>query len=709
MTTLKILAAAVFAVLLGSCHVTQHATERDIAIGENDIGGVVTSANGAEAGVWVIAETQDLPTKLAKIVVTDERGRYVIPDLPKGTYDVWVRGYGLIDSGKVRSAPGRIVDLRAIVALNEAAAAEYFPAIYWYSMLEIPDKSAFSAAGGKGIAKVGTQAEWLNVVKTNGCVTCHQMGNKATRTIPQTFAHMSPEAAWSTRIMAGQAMTNMVNAIARVDAPHALRLFANWTDRIARGDLPATRPPRPQGVERNVVLTVWDWSNPTAYLHDEVSTDKRKPTVNANGPLFGATEESTDLIPVLDPARHAATEIKHPVRDPQTPSSRANPLSESPYWGKDPIWDSQTTTHNPMYDEQARVWFTARVRHPDNPAFCRKGSAHPSAKVFPMERANRHLSMYDPKSGRFTLISTCYSTHHLVFAEDSNHTLWTSGGGPVVGWLNRRLFEETGDEERAQGWTPLVLDTNGNGKRDDYVEPNQPVDPNKDKRIATGFYGVAVSPVDGSIWGSSLGFPGSVVRVNPGPDPTHTALTEVYELPLAMNGYGVRGMDIDRNGVVWSSLASGHLASFDRKRCKGPLNGPQATGRHCPEGWTLYPLPGPQFENVKDSGSAESSYYTWVDQFDTLGLGRNVPIATGNLNDGLLALVGDKFVTLRVPYPMGFYTKWMDGRIDDPNGGWKGRGLWTTTSTRAPFHMEGGKGTRPKVVKFQLRPDPLAR
>ena len=107
--------------------------------------------------------------------------------------------------------------------------------------------------------------------------------------------------------------------------------------------------------------------------------------------------------------------------------------------------------------------------------------------------------------------------------------------------------------------------------------------------------------------------------------------------------------------------------------------------------------------------SAEASYYTWVDQFDTSGLGRNVPIATGNANEALLALVNDKWVTLRVPYPQGFYTKWMDGRIDDASAGWKGKGLWATYSTRAPFHLEGGKGTTSKVVKFQIRPDPLAR
>ena len=112
---------------------------------------------------------------------------------------------------------------------------------------------------------------------------------------------------------------------------------------------------------------------------------------------------------------------------------------------------------------------------------------------------------------------------------------------------------------------------------------------------------------------------------------------------------------------------------------------------------------------MTETGSAEASYYTWVDQFDTLGLGRDVPIATGNGNESLLALVNGNFVNLRVPYPLGFYTKWMDGRIDDPDTGWKGRGLWATVSTRAPFHMEGGKGTTSKVVKFQLRPDPLAR
>ena len=677
-----------------------------VRIDADDIGGVVTGANGPEAGVWVIAETTELPTKFTKIVVTDDQGRYVMPDLPKASYSVWVRGYGLVDSPKVKAVPGKILNLKAVPAPSEAAAAEYYPAIYWYSMLKIPDKSEFP------VGKIATQNEWLNVAKTNGCITCHQLGNKATRTIPKELGHFNSSAeAWQRRIVSGQAMTTMVTRINEMGANKATGLFGDWTDRIAAGELPATKPMRPQGVERNIVVTLWDWSNPKAYLHDEISTDKRNPTLNANGLIFGATELSTDLVPVLDPVHHKAFEIKHPVRDPNTPSAKTDPLSPSPYWGAEPIWDSQSNQHNPMYDEKGRVWFTARVRPPANPDFCKKGSDHASAKVFPLENANRHVSMYDPKTKKFTLISTCFSTHHLVFAEDANNTLWLSSGAStsnVVGWLNRKMFEETGDEAKSQGWTPFVLDTNGNGKRDEWVEPKEAVDPAKDKRIVAGLYGIAVSPVDGSIWGSVLSFPGAVIRLNLGDNPPVTALTEYYEVPIENNGYGIRGMDIDRNGVAWVSLSSGHLGSFDRRKCK-VLNGPTATGKHCPEGWTLYPFPGPQFQNLKASGSAESSYYTWVDQFDTFGLGKDVPIATGNLNDALLAMVDGKFVTLRVPYPMGFYAKWMDGRIDDPKAGWKGKGLWATFGNRTPFHIEGGKGTKPKVLHFQLRPDPLAR
>ncbi|MBI3043773.1 MAG: carboxypeptidase regulatory-like domain-containing protein [Betaproteobacteria bacterium] len=701
------IAAAGMAALLAACAAQTGSRQRadeSIHIGESDLGGVVAGARGGEAGVWVIAETTDLPTKFAKIVVTDDRGRYVMPGLPNANYSVWVRGYGLVDSPKVRTTPGRLLNLDATPAPDAATAAEYYPAIYWYSMLRIPAKSEFPLGKMKG------QPEWLNQIKTSGCMSCHALGTKGTRTMPGDFAHMKSTEAWARRIASGQAMTQMINVLNRFDRERALANWADWTDRVAAGELPFDRPARPQGIERNIVLTLWDWSTPTGYMHDLISTDRRKPTVNAHGKLYGAPEESTDFFPVLDPNTHTATQIRHPVRDPKTPSSVKNPMAPSPYWGPNPIWDSQTSIHNQMMDEKGRVWAAARVRHPANPDFCKKGSSHPSAKVFPLNGASRHLSIYDPATGKFTLISTCFPTHHVIFAEDANNTLWVSSGvsGPgAFGWLNRKRFEETGDEVRSQGWSPFVLDTNGNGRRDAYVEPNQTTDPTKDTRVAANLYSVAVNPRDGSIWGTQLGYPGRVVRVAPGPDPTHTALTEVYEPPFP--GYGPRGGDIDRNGVYWASLASGHLGKFDRSRCKGPLNGPKATGKHCPEGWTLYRFPGPQFRGVEDDGSAEASYYTWVDQYNTLGLGANVPIATGNMSDAYFALVNGKFVTLRVPYIMGFFAKWGEGRIDDPRAGWKGRSMWSTYSTRTVFHSEGGKENRPKVVRFQLRPDPLAR
>ncbi len=682
----------------------QRNTAGTVSIGSTDLGGVVTSTKGPEAGVWVIAETTDLPTKLAKIVVTDDQGRYVMPDLPKANYNVWVRGYGLVDSPKVKTMPGKIVNLNAVIATTPGQAAEYYPAIYWFSMLRVPEKSEFP------LPKITSQGAWLNIIKTGACQSCHSLGTKGMRTIPEGLGEFKNSVeAWTRRIQSGGARALMARDITRLDTDMALKLFADWTDRIAAGELPFAQPERPQGIARNIVITLWDWSRPTAYLHDEISTDRRNPRVNANGKIYASTEDSTDFIPVLDPKTNTATEVLHPVRDPNTPSSKNSPFGPSAYWGAEPIWDSKTLDHNPMMDEKGRIWFTSRIRPSKNPDFCKPGSDHPSAKAFPIEEADRHLSMYEPATGKFTLISTCFPTHHLNFAGDANQTLWLSGGlgGPgVIGWLNRKMFEETGDEVKSQGWTPFILDTNGNGKRDAYVEPDQPIDPTKDKRVLVNIYAVSVSPADGSVWGTVVGYPGQIVRVQPGSNPTETALSEIYEVPLP--GFGPRGGDVDNNGVFWVSLASGHLGSFDRRKCK-VLNGPTATGKHCPDGWTLYQLPGPQLKNVKDPGSAEASYYTWIDRFDTFGLGRNVPIAMGNLNDSIFALVDGKLITFRIPYPSGFFPKNVDGRIDDPNAGWKGKALWSTSGTRTMFHLEGGKQNRPKAARFQFRPNPLAR
>ncbi len=692
-----------------------------VPIDGDDIGGVVSGAKGPEAGVWVIAETTELPTKFSKAVVTDDRGRYVIPDLPKAHYNVWVRGYGLVDSPKVPGVPGTALNLKAVVAPNPRAAAQYYPGQYWYSLVNVPAKSEFPGTGpnGNGInPNLKSQAEWLRLMKTDSCESCHAMGSKGTREIPALFNSLPTSAAkWERRVQSGQAGAGMYNSLVNGFGRRAVTMFADWTDRIAAGEVPPA-PPRPQGQERNLVVTQWDWADPKAYLHDEIASDRRNPTLNANGKLYGAAEISADYLPWLDPVNNTIGRVPVPVRDPATPyAAPMQGFEPSAYWGSEAIWTSKANVHNPMFDQKGRVWFTSRIRGNDNPAFCRQGSSHPSAALFPTTTSGRQLAVYDPKTDKVTLVDTCFSTHHLFFAEDANHTLWTSsgGGGGVVGWLNTKMFDESGDEAKSQGWTALVVDNNGNGRRDAYTEPDQPADPTKDRRVNAAFYGVMPSP-DGSVWGSVLGFPGSLVHLIPGSNPPATTLAEVYEFPWGntktdAQGYGPRGMDVDANGVVWVAAASGHFGSFDRRLCKGPLNGPNATGQQCPEGWRMYQTPGPQFKGVTDSGSADSHYYNWVDRFNTLGLGPNLPIITGNSSDALHVLnpATTRWTTLRVPYPNGFFAKGMDGRIDDPKGGWKGRGLWSTWATRAPFHSDGGKENQSKVVKFQMRPDPLAK
>ena len=188
----------------------------EIAIGSSDVGGVVTSTNGPEAGVWVIAETADLPTKFAKMVVTDEQGRYVIPKLPKANYNVWVRGYGLVDSQRVKATPGQHLNLTAVPAPTAAAAAEYYPGVYWYSMLQIPDKSQFPGTGpnGNGISPVmKTQDDWIDTIK-NSCQSCHALGSQGVRRIPKAWGHFDNSVqAWTTRLQAGQAQANMFTTL----------------------------------------------------------------------------------------------------------------------------------------------------------------------------------------------------------------------------------------------------------------------------------------------------------------------------------------------------------------------------------------------------------------------------------------------------------------------------------------------------------------
>jgi len=693
-----------------------------VRISTHDIGGRVSGRNGPEAGVWVVAETRDLPTRFAKVVVTNDRGQFVVPGLPEATYEIWVRGYGLRDSPRRQATPGMRVDITVEPAESPSAAAQSYPGMYWYSLLEIPGPDEFPGTGpdGNGFAPgMKSQAQFIDTLK-NRCQSCHALGSRGVREIPRLFLEDNDSrSAWALRTAAGQAMMTMSTSLSGIGAERAYAFFSAWTDHIAAGQLPFDKPARPAGIERNVVITMWDWASPQHYQHDAISTDKRHPTVNANGLIYGSPEESTDLVPTLDPVRNVAADIRLPNLDPKTPSSADVPHGRSAYWGEEAIWDGHASIHNVMFDEEGKVWFTARLRPMENPGYCRQGSALQSAQVAPQETSERQLVRFDPVTGKWDPIDTCFTTHHLYFGHDADDTLWMSAGGPtlgggLVGWLNTRRFRATLDGVAAQGWTPLVIDTNGNGRRDAYVAADAPLDPALDKRIMASFYGITPSPVDESIWGQSMdrGFsgidqPGYLIRLTPGPDPARTALAEVYQPPEGT--FGPRGIDVGLDGLVWTALSSGQLASFDRRLCRGPLNGPKAAdGKQCPEGWKLYRMPGPQFKGLDPAGSANHAYYVWVDRYNTLGLGANVPIACANGGESLLALVKGRFVNLRVPYPLGFFSKNVDGRIDDPSAGWKGRGLWTTSGTRANFHGEGGKQAYPKVFKFQMRPDPLA-
>ena len=232
-----------------------------------------------------------------------------------------------------------------------------------------------------------------------------------------------------------------------------LAALADWADRIKAGELPETAPPRPTGIERNLVVTVRDWLDPKHYLHDLTATDKRQPTVNANGPLYGATELSSNAMPVLDPVRDIKSVVTMPVREPEhTPTSAlANPVfASSPYFGREQVWDSQVNAHSPTMDQEGRIYFTAQVRPPTEiPSYCEKDSPLRSAQLYPLttrpegfDQNSRQVTVYDPRTEKFTFIDTCFGTQHLNFAEDEANTLWfsnnTQGKNAVVGWVNTK-------------------------------------------------------------------------------------------------------------------------------------------------------------------------------------------------------------------------------------------------------------------------------
>src|SRR5262245_10683261 len=266
------------------------------------ISGVVRSPQGPEAGVWVIAETKDLPTNFIKIVVTDDQGRFMLPELPAANYRVWVRGYGLVDSTPVEMKPRTdSVTLNASVAKTPLEAAQVYPGNYWLSLLAPPAASEFPGTGpeGNGLGPaMQSQNTWINSLKSD-CNFCHQLGNAETRSIdhvlkakPELKTHVE---AWEWRLGTGVRGNSMYAVINNQGKERSLKAYADWTERIAKGELPPA-PSRPTGIEHNLVVTLWDVGDDHSFMHDEIATDRNHPTVNAGGPVYAVSAGHGQLI-----------------------------------------------------------------------------------------------------------------------------------------------------------------------------------------------------------------------------------------------------------------------------------------------------------------------------------------------------------------------------------------------------------------------------
>ena len=739
----KLTAPALIALGWGMAAGTSYAAAPAAAVSADVMTGIVTSSKGPEAGVWVIAETKDLPTRFIKIVVTDDQGRYLLPELPgKVKYQVWVRGYGLVDSAPVTASAGQRINLTAVIAPSAKAAAEYYPANYWFAMIKPPADSEFPGTGsaGNGIPPaIRSKQQWFAEMREE-CGHCHQVGNKITRDSADNSVEGWAERINKARPSGDQAIGNwgtrqgagMKNTIAGLGFAHTLSMMSEWSTRIAAGEVPQA-PPRPIGNERNVVLTLWDWGN-GRFVHDTSATDRRNPTMNGYGPIY-SSGVFTGALETLDPKTHTPKEIPYGVE-----FDKAGQLA-----GISGEHDLNMTPHNVMVDSKGRVWASDMGRQNSpvaKPAFCTDAANNPYAKYYPKPGSSSAVAvMHDPKSQKLAGIPLCYGVHHLAFARDKNETLFFTGpGSDVVGWVDTKVWDETKDFGKAQGWCPMVLDTKQTEMKGDVkITPdrtkwNQPAspgaaadyessggargpakgDPTKDTRISGGQYGIDLNPVDDSVWyAQNTSFPSAILRFEKGARPPETCTTEKYEPPQVANGdyvaFGGRGASMDTKGVAWITFAGGQMGRFDRAKCK-VLRGPTATGQQCKEGWSFYDLPGPR---IASSGNVQAdwNYLTWVDQYNTLGMGENVVMTPGTWSDSMIAFAPDtgKVTTMRIPYPMGAFTRGVDGRIDDAKAGWKGRGLWTTYGMIPVWHQEGGEeGAGPELVHIQIRPDPLA-
>jgi hypothetical protein len=724
------------------------------------ITGVVQGEKGPEAGVWVIAETKEFQTGFIKTVVTNDQGRFMLPELPGATYKVWVRGYGLVDSTPVDAKPSATaLTLKVTSAKTPAEAAKVYPGDYWLSMLAPPAPSNFPQTA-QAAARMVDQDHWIDQLK-KGCNFCHQLGNPLTRDVQHVFAAKpdlakTHQEAWEWRLGVGVRGTNMYGTMNGMGKDVTLKALADWTESIEKGALPPV-PPRPSGIERNIVSTQWDVGDDHSFMHDEISTDKNHPTVNGGGPVYAVNAGHGALV-MMSQADNSQYSVDIPTRDSKdkVPSRFPAPNRPSFFWGNEHLWANPgynpADPHNPMMDSKGRVWLTSKIRGNQEPAWCSDPS-NKFADWFPRRNSGRQASVYDPQTKKFSLIETCYATHHVVIDNDPDETVYFNElSGPVFGWIDSKVYDQTmaatnndelKSEQAAVGWCEQTVDTNGDGKitrpwnvvgrgadlaalygtdtpgavaaaagragKDGKGKAAPaPFDPKLDTLVSFALYSVMPSPVDDSVWGVAEDFPGYLIRLQRGNNPPVSCKTQVFKVPSP--GFDPRGIDVDSKGVVWTGLAAtSHLAAFDVRKCKNLTGAMHVDGSDCPEGWTLYQTQGPKLKGT--NVPADFHYFNWTDSHNIMQMGQDTPFLTGSNSDSLIGLnpQTQKWTYFRIPYPLGFYARGMDGRIDDANAGWKGRALYSNYGTHFVWHIEGGKGTKGKVVKFQMRPDPLAR
>ena len=674
------------------------------AVDRDDIGGTVVSEEGPESGVWVVAETADLASRFTRIVVTDDQGRFVVPDLPRARYELFVRGYGLVDSKRVPGRPGDRIALEAVRATSERQAAAVFPAAYWLTVMRVPPTGPIHPA---------------DLTRTmKNCMACHQLGTPTTRELPEAVRGSATHlAAWDERMKRGPDPMTMFEPFARLRGQRTM--FSEWTERIAAGIYPLVEPARPRGPERNLVVTLWDWGEVTTVVSSAAASDPRDPRVNANGRIF-APSQSHDALIWLDPTTNASGEARVPT------AAAPSEGMASPHF-PERVWRQAVDAGEGQFDRFGRVWFAARQRPPDRQSALCTEPSNVYARHFPMKSSARQLAYFEPRTGRVTELDTCVTVDATDIAADGR--LYVGGPG-AIGWIE--TVAKNGappplEESSQQGWCPMVVDTN----RDQvatagWTEPGQQVDPARDHRIDFPCRQIASAP-DGAVWCASGGVEEQrIVRIDIGADPPRTCRTEIYRAPAWRDVAGARDVAVDNSGTVWVTMtATDHVARFDRRLCKPDALFDPA-GTDCPEGWRFYPVPGPAFSIASPTAGADTVlrgalaarttdflHGITVDRFDVLGLnaGRELPFALVGNSDAVLALLPatGEFVSLRVPYPLGFYGRSLVPRIDDVKRGWKGRGLWSSYSSQTTWHVEGGPGVKSKAVKFQLRPDPLAK